>query len=148
TLEQAGAEGAAVDDRVREAQAPERGAVKDATPLALPPPIELVRVLEPQQRLGLAIAGLLSEVRTRVLPAVVPHERARRERDPVACLLEAPAHVHVVACFPVDRIEPLDGQQRLTAEGHVAAGNVLCYLVTLQDVGRLPRRGGDTGRQP
>src|SRR5262249_59313638 len=101
-LKQAGAEGPPVNDRPAQAEAVGRRPVKDAAPLAIAAAVELVRVFELQQRLGLAVGGLLAEVGARVLPTVVPDESARRERDPVAGLPQPPADIHVVAGLPVE----------------------------------------------
>ena len=75
----------------------QRVPIKDALPLAVAAAVEAVGVLELQKRLGLAVAGLLPEVRPRRLAAMVPDERSRSEGDPPARLLETPADVHVVA---------------------------------------------------
>src|SRR6266498_5673338 len=107
-------------------------AVEHTAPLAIASAVELVGVLEAQQRLGLAVASLLPQVGARVLPAVVPDERARGEGDPVARLLQPPAHVDVVAGLAVLRVEAVDRFQRLAPERHVAARDVLRYLVALQ----------------
>ena len=147
-LEHPGPERAAIDDRHGELEALQRAAIHHASPLAVAAAVELVGVLGVEQGLGLAIAGLLPEVRTRVLAAVVPDERPRREGDQEPLVLEPPADVHIVAGLAKLGIEPVDRLEGLTAEGHVAAGDVLGDLVAHQDVRRLPRRGRDAGGQP
>ena len=145
-LERAGAEGSAVDDRVVEDQPLQRRAVQHAAPLPLAAEIEAVGMLEAEQGLGVAVAGLLPQVGAGRLAAVVPDHRRRRERDPVTGCLQTPTDVNIVAGAAELRIEAVDRQQGLAAEGHVAAGYVLGHLVALQDVHRLPRRGGHAGR--
>src|SRR5262245_51911285 len=81
-------EDAAIDDRAADAQALERSPIQYASPFAVAAPVELFRVLEIQQGLRLSIAGLLSQIGARVLATMVPHEGARRKRDPVAGLFQ------------------------------------------------------------
>ena len=76
----------------------------------------------------------------------MPHERRRREADLPAARLQPPAHVHIVAGAQVDRIEAADGEQRLAAKRHVAAGHVLGDAIVEQHVGRTARRPGDALR--
>src|SRR6516165_8432208 len=49
--------------------------------------IELVRMFQLEQRLGLAVACLLLQIGARFLTAMMPNDRTRRKRDPVAGLL-------------------------------------------------------------
>src|SRR5205814_2038541 len=82
------------------------------------------------------------------LAAMVPNASARCEGDPVASLLQPPAEVHIVPGLAELWIEAVDRLEHLAAEGHVAAGDVLRDLLTLQNVRRLPRRRGDASGQP
>ena len=65
---------------------------------------------------------------------VMPDERRWCESDPLMLGLQAPAHVDVIARAQVDRIETIDGKQRVAAERHVAAGNVFGDPIIEQDV--------------
>src|SRR6516225_1794060 len=91
-------------------------------------------MLELQERLCLPVTSLLAQVGARVLPPVMPDESARRDGDPVARLLQAPADIDIVAGLAVLPIEAIDRFQRLPAKSHVAAGNMLGNLVALEDV--------------
>src|SRR5438477_402011 len=97
TLEKAGAEGSPIDEVVVQPKATQRCPVQHAAPFAVAPAVELVRVFETQECLGLAVAGLLAKVGARVLAAVVPHTSAGRKGNPVASLLQPPAYVYVIA---------------------------------------------------
>src|SRR5690349_19344657 len=100
TLEEAGREGASMDARFPESQSLQGGAVHDPAPLAIPAPVEFLGMFESQQGLGLAIAGLLTQIAARPLSAMMPDEGARRKGNPVARPLDPPADVDVVARFP------------------------------------------------
>ena len=78
----------------------------------------------------------------------MPDDCPRSKANPLAGLLEAPANVHVVARLAVLCIEAVDDRQGVAPERHVAAGDVFGYLVALQNMGRLSRRGRHARRQP
>src|SRR5260221_705246 len=63
-------------------------------------------------------------------------------------MLETPAYVHIVAGLEKLGVKAVDRLERLPAERHIAAWDVLGDLVAYQDVGRLPRGGRDARRQP
>ena len=147
-LEHPGPERPAIDDRHVELKALQRAAVHHPAPLPVAAAIELVGVLGVQQGLGLAIAGLLLEVRTRVLAAMMPDERPRREGDQEPLMLETPADIHVVAGLAKLGIEPVDRLEDLAAKSHVAAGDMLGDLVAQQDMRRLARCGRHARGQP
>ena len=105
-------------------------------------------MLEPQQRLGLAVAGLLTEVGSRCGPAVMPHEGPGGERDPAACLLQPPADVDVVARTMKLRIEAVDRFEHMAAKRHVAARHMLRHLIAFEHVRGLAGRGVDAGGEP
>src|ERR1700730_10476510 len=96
-LEESGAEHATINDGAGKTQTLQRGAIQDATPFAVPAAVELVGMLESKQRFRLAVTRLLSEVRPRRLPPVMPDERPGSKRDPKPRLLQSPANVHVIA---------------------------------------------------
>src|SRR5207302_7214347 len=138
-LEEPAAEGAAIDDRLGEAQAGQCGAVENAAPLAVAAAVELVGMLETQECLGLAITRLLPLVGTGRGPPVMPDKRAGSEGNPVAGLLQPPADIDIVACLAILRIETVDRLQGAAAKSHVASGNMLRHLVAFQDMRRLAR---------
>ena len=77
----------------------------------------------------------------------MPDHRRGAEGDHPAGLADAPAQIHVVAGDAESRIEPAQIAQRLGAERHVAAGDVLGLAVGEQDVGRPAGGLGDAGRE-
>jgi hypothetical protein len=89
-----------------------------------------------EQRLRLAVLRLLPEIGADRAPPSVHHDGGRGEADRPPALLQAPAHVDVVARDPKLGIEPVDREQRRTTERHVAARYVLRYLVGEKDVDR------------
>ena len=76
----------------------------------------------------------------------MPDQRRRREADLPAARLQPPAHVHIVAGAEVDRIEAADREQRVAAERHVAAGDVLGDAIVEQHVRRTAGRARDALR--
>ena len=86
------------------------------------------------ERLGLAIAALLLEIGADGVAAEMPDDRRRAEPDRVAGVLKAPADVDVITSRAVDRVKAAERQQRVAAERHIAAGNVLGNLVADQDM--------------
>ncbi len=69
----------------------------------------------------------------------MPDHGPGREADGAAVLLDAPAHVDVVAGGPVARVVAADGPQRLGPIGRVAAGHVLGDGVADEHVVRSAR---------
>src|SRR5262245_31457655 len=112
-LEQAGAEGAAIDNCLVQAQPLERMSIKNTPPLAVAALVELIGMLEMQKRFCFAVTRLLTQIGARRLPAMVPDEGAGRERDPVARLLQSPADIDVIARLAKLRIEAIDRLERL-----------------------------------
>ncbi len=147
-LKQAGSECAPINNRFFQMQAAQGDAVQNPAPFAVPAAVEPVGVLEAQERLGFAIAGLLPQVSTRVPTPMVPHKSPWSEGDPVAGLLKPPTQIDIVPCLAISRVEAIDFQKDLAAKGHVAAGDVLRYLVAFQNVRGLARRCRHAGRQP
>src|SRR5262249_51696228 len=91
TLEEAGAEGATIDDVLIQAQALQGSPIKNATPFAVASAVKSVRVLESQQGLGFPITGLLPQVGARIIPAMVPDKSPGSKSNPVTRLLHSPA---------------------------------------------------------
>ena len=77
---------------------------------------------------------------------VVPHERRCCEADLPSTCLQSPAHVDVIARPHVDRVEAVDGQQRVTPERHVAAWYVLGNPIVEQHMCRCSRSPCDALR--
>jgi hypothetical protein len=101
---------------------------------------ELLRMMRHQPALALAVADLLTPVGLDRRAMVVPDERRRGKPDFPAARLQPPAHVHIVAGAQVDRIEAANREERVAAERHVAAGDVLGDAIVEQDVRRPARR--------
>ena len=99
-----------------------------------------------QPGLAFAVAELLAPVRLHRRAMVMPDERRRRESDLPASCLQPPAHIHIVAGTQVNGIEPVNREQRVAAERHVAAGDVLGGAIVEQDVRRPARRARDALR--
>src|SRR5207253_9496812 len=97
-----------------------------------------------EQGLRLPIAALLLPVGAHRVAPVVPDHGGGAEPERPATLLQAPAHVHIVAGDAVAGIKPPDRLQRLLAEGHIAARNVLRLAIRKQDMNWPPWRIGDT----
>ncbi len=109
---------------------------------------ELLGVMRVEPGFPLAIADLLVPVRFHARAAVVPHERRRRESDAQPLGLQPPADIDVVARAEVDRVEAVDRQQRVPAERHIAARDVLCDAVVEHHVGGPPGGARDALRHP
>ncbi len=73
----------------------------------------------------------------------MPHDGARMEAERPPSLAQPPADVHVVAGGSELVVESPDLQQRRPSERHVAAGDVLGFLVGEEDVNRSAGRVGD-----
>src|SRR5579884_1254991 len=99
-----------------------------------------------EQRLGLAVAALLAQIRAHGPAPVMPDDRARAERDPFARVEQPPAHVDVVAGRAELRIKAADRLEVALADRHVAAGDVLGLAVRDQHVGWPAGRVGDALR--
>ena len=97
----------------------------------------LVGMLSLEQRLGLAVASLLAQVAAHGAAAVVADDRAGAERDLPARVEQPPAHVDVVAGGAELRVEAAEPLQRVLADRHVAAGDVLGLAVGDQHVRRV-----------
>ena len=69
---------------------------------------------------------------------MMPDDRARVEAEGPPPLAQPPADVDVVPGGPELRVEPLDLQERRPSERHVAARDVLGFLVGEQDVDGPP----------
>src|ERR1700730_14104068 len=98
------------------------------------------------ERLGLAISSLLFAVSDHSIAAKMRAHGGGSVADDIARVLKAPADVDVVAGCPINRIEAAEPHQRLAAERHVAAGDVLCDFVADQYMRRAPGCHGDHGR--
>src|SRR5215471_15092165 len=118
-------------------QAAQGDAVQNSAPLAVAAAIEAIGVLETQERLGLAIAGLLTQIGPRVLTSMMPDECARSESDPISCLLQPPAQIDVVTGLAVSRVETVELQQDFPSKRHITTGNVFRDLIAFQHVGGL-----------
>src|SRR5437762_2905124 len=102
--------------------------------------IVLFRPLSLEHSLGLAVAHLLFPIRPHGPAIVMPDHGSRTEPEFSASLSRSPANIHVVTSLPELRIKSIDGLQPAPAEGHVTAGNVLCFAIGKEHVGRTPRR--------
>src|SRR5437879_1868819 len=119
-LEEPAPEGAEIDDGPAREDGGGELAVDATEPARLSEQIEPIRMLEIEERLGLAVPHLLLQVRLHRVPAVVPDGGRGAEADRVPLVLEAPAEVHVVAGSREHRVEPADVLERLLREPHVA----------------------------
>src|SRR5919199_6177963 len=97
-----------------------------------------------EQGLRLSIAALLLPVGAHRVAPVMPDHGGGAEPERPATLLQAPADVDIVAGDAVAGIKPSDRLQRLLAEGHIAARNMLRLAVRQQDMSRTSWRIGDT----
>ena len=105
-------------------------------------------MLEAQHRFGFAIAFLLFAKSAQGEAAIMPDDRGRAKRDDVACLLQAPAEIDVVAGLAIFGIEPADAFKGPAIKGHVTTGNVLGHRVGEQNVARSAGRRRDAGLDP
>ena len=148
TLEHPGAERAAIDDRRSELKALERRAVHHSAPLSVAAAIELVRVLRLEHGLGLAIASLLLQVRTRVLTAMVPDER------PGANVINRPScwsRQQMSTSSPALRnwgSNPLIASRASRRNAMLQPGMCSATWSLIKHVRRLAGRGGHAGGQP
>src|SRR4029077_14839754 len=117
-----------------------------AEPFCLPEKVEAERVLRVDERLGLAVPPLLHAISGYCIAAEMPHHGGRAKADDIAGVLKAPADVDVVARGAIDWVETAEPDQRLAAEGHVAAGDVLRDFVAEQYMRRTAGCDGDDGR--
>src|SRR5437016_11386228 len=108
--------------------------------------IVLFRPLSLEHGLGLAVAHLLFPIRPHGPAIVMPDHGSRTEPEFPASLPRSPTNIHVVASLPELRIKSIDDLQPTPAEGHVTAGNVLCFAIGKEHVGRTSRRVSDTIR--
>src|SRR5690348_16826118 len=104
-------------------------------------------MFEQQQRLSLTVAGLLLQIGLGVLPAVMPNNGSRRERNPLARLLQAPTDIDVIAGLAKLRIKTIDTFERLAPKRHVATGYVLGLLIAFENVRGLSGTGSYAGCQ-
>src|SRR5262249_18012263 len=88
---------------------------------------------------ALAVADLLSPIRSDRIAMVMPDERRGAESQMPAALLQSPADVHVVAGLGVSRIEAAHLFERPPAKGHIASRNVLGDRIV---EGPVPRASG------
>src|SRR5262245_54900615 len=105
-------------------------------------------MLKAQQRLGLAVAGLLSHIGAGRLPPVMPDDCSRSKRDPGARLLQSPADIDVVPRLLISLVKAVDGDERVPTKSHIASRNALGHLVAFQDVHRLARTCCHAACQP
>src|SRR5215471_454719 len=111
--------------------------------------VVLVGPLAFQQRFGLAVAPLLLPVGPYGGTSVMPDHGSRAEPQRPAPLLQPPAHVDVVAGSAELRIEPANGTQTGSPDRHVAARNVLRFLVGEENMhGATGRIGDALGDRP
>ena len=76
----------------------------------------------------------------------MPDHGRGTEPELPAPLPRSPTNIHVVPSLPELRIKSIDGLQPVPAESHVTAGNVLCFTIGKEHVGRTSRRVGDAIR--
>ena len=119
--------------------------IENPPPFALASAVEAFRMLELQQALSFAVAGLLLEVGSGSLSPMVPHNGAGCKGNPMPGLLQSPANVDIVSRFAKLRIKALDLLEGIAAKSHVTAGNVLRLLIAFQHMGRLAWTGCNTG---
>ena len=101
-----------------------------------------------ERRFTFAVAHLLVPISLHGRPVVVPDERRGRKPDAKTPCLQPPADIHVVASAKVDRVEAVDRQERVPAERHVAAWQMLGDAVVEHDVTGFAWRSRDTLRDP
>ena len=122
------------DKEQRSASAPPEG-FGQSLPVQTPGPDEMsgrVVLFRPfllEKRLGPPVADLLAPVGTDGVAAVMPDHGRRMKAERPAALLQPPADVDIIAGGAEARIEAADGLEGLSAEGHVASGNVLGHLI-------------------
>ena len=117
--------------------------VEASRPVDVAGAVVLLGPLALEQRLGASVPRLLLPVHAHRVAAVMPHDGARMEAERPPPLAQPPADVHVVAGGSELVVESPDLQQRRPAERHVAAGDVLGFLVGEEDVDRSAGRVGD-----
>src|SRR5438094_6547921 len=108
--------------------------------------IVLFRPLSLEHGLGLAVAHLLFPILPHRPTIVMPDHGRRTEPEFPALLPCSPTNIHVVTSLPKLRIKSIDGLQPAPAESHVTAGNVLCFAIGKEHMGRTSRRVDDTIR--
>ena len=146
-LERGAAPDAVIDARAAPPeQAREPRAVDAARPAHVPRAVVLLRPLALEQCFRAAVPDLLLPIRAHRVPAVMPHHGGGTEAEGPTPLLQAPAHVDVVAGGTELRVESADRVQRHLPERHVAAGDVLSLAITQQHVHRTSRRACDALR--
>src|SRR6185295_17007181 len=111
-LKQPAAIDTAVDHRARQRQDRRDAAIDAPAPARIAERVEAVRVAEVQERLGLAVAALLPDIRLDRIAPEVPHHGRGAPADAVAEILQAPADVDVVPGGAVHRVEAPDLLER------------------------------------
>src|SRR5438132_544996 len=128
-------EGSGPPDAVIDAPAPRPREFRPPVPVHAASPGEMataVVLLGPlplEQRLGLSVLVLLFEIRGDRLAAVMPDNGARTEAERPTSLLHSPADVHVVPSDAEYWVEATDRLEARLPKGHIAARNVLGFLV-------------------
>ena len=126
----------------------EPAAIETATPGDVPRGVVLAGPLPLEQRFGVAVAVLLLPVGSERVPMVMPDERAVGEPQGESLLLQPPAHIDVVAGSPELRVESTNLLQRVPAERHADARDVLGLVVRQQHVYRPAGRVGHAVGHP
>src|SRR6266511_1571129 len=139
TLEETGPKGTVVDEPFGSCQTAANAAVNTASPLGVPERIEAVRMFPEEHRLRLPVPHLLFEIRLDGLAPVMPHDGGWAKADGIPEILQAPADIDIVAGGGVCRVEPANLDERLRAEGHVAAWDMLSGFIVEQNLGRGTR---------
>src|SRR5215472_16002785 len=97
-----------------------------------------------EQRLSLPIVQLLFPIGSHRVPAMVPDHSSGVEPHRPPLFLQPSANVDIITGDTKLRVESPDRPEVSFAERHVAAGNVLCLLVSEQDVDWTAGCIGDT----
>src|SRR5918995_1783709 len=122
-------EGAASPRAVVDAPAPARRLPGEAVSVQTTAPRDvssggvLLGPLALEVRLGGAVATLLAPVGADGVAPVVPDDRSRAEADGQPAFAQPPADVYVVSGRAEALVEAANLLERLSAKGHVAAGN-------------------------
>src|SRR5213083_2784701 len=113
--------------------------VDPAGPADVAGDVVLLRPLSLQEPLGPAVAQLLSPERAHRVTAMVPDHGRRAEPQRLAALPQPPAQVDVVSSDAELGIEAAHRLEADPADGHVAPGNVLRFLIGNENVSGIAR---------
>src|SRR5215211_8363369 len=122
-------------------------AVQLASPREVPEGVVALGPLALEHRLRPPVAPLLAPVCPHRVASPVPDHRGRAETDLETQVADAPAEIDVVARDTEPWIESAEGLEDVTANGAVAAGDVLSLAIGQEHVIRVAGRVRDAPRR-